>query len=63
MARAALLADAGETPRAAALVARALAPSDADGSGWVLPIEPLLDVRRRPDSWHVALATLRGRAM
>ncbi|MEO8482136.1 MAG: transcriptional regulator [Acidobacteriota bacterium] len=63
LARAALLVEAGQPAEGAALVAEAVAPPEAPSAGWILPVEPLLDVMRAPDVWRVALARLRGRAM
>ena len=43
---------------------RALALTDAPpgNAGWLLPVEPLLNVRANPDAWAAALSRLRARA-
>ncbi len=63
MARAARSVLAGSHSEAAGLVDAAIGRS-ADGSsaGWILPVEPLLDVRRHPAAWAAPLARLRTRA-
>jgi|GEM_PF-1588915 len=63
MARAALLVEGGEGTQATVLVNEALAAPQAGGTGWILSIEPLLDVRHSPLEWSGALARLRGQAL
>jgi DNA-binding winged helix-turn-helix (wHTH) protein/tetratricopeptide (TPR) repeat protein len=63
IARAALLAEAGRVEEGAALVADAIAPPDDPSAGWILPVEPLLNVLHAPAAWRVALAKLKARAM
>jgi DNA-binding winged helix-turn-helix (wHTH) protein len=47
---------------AAGLVSDALAATEADNAGWLLPVEPILHVSARPEAWAQALARLRSRA-
>jgi tetratricopeptide (TPR) repeat protein len=63
MAQAARCVLAGSHAEAGRLVESAIAAS-ADGSstGWILPVEPLLDIRSHPAEWAAALARLRARA-
>jgi len=53
---------AGDHAAAASIVEDALASAPPGNAGWLLPIEPLLDVGARPDCWARALARLRNRA-
>jgi DNA-binding winged helix-turn-helix (wHTH) protein/cytochrome c-type biogenesis protein CcmH/NrfG len=62
VARAISLARADDAPGAAALMADALAQAPPGNAGWLVPIEPLLNVRDNRAAWDVALATLRVRA-
>jgi hypothetical protein len=52
------------SPRAEAarLVNEALTRAPAGSAGWLLPVEPLLNVSAAPDVWAPALARLRTRA-
>jgi len=61
---AALLLDApSNASAAAAVVDRALADAPPGASdGWLIPLDPLLRVRRAPDVWAPVLARLRSRA-
>ena len=53
----------GSHDDAARLVEHALAAAPPRSSGgWILPVEPLLDVRSHPVEWSAALARLRARA-
>jgi DNA-binding winged helix-turn-helix (wHTH) protein/Flp pilus assembly protein TadD len=52
----------GADVEAAAIVEWALAGAPTSPSGWLLPVEPLLNVSARPAIWANALATLRNRA-
>jgi hypothetical protein len=47
---------------AAPLVDHALAAAPAGNAGWLLPVEPLLNVTTAPDIWAPVLARLRARA-
>lgn len=60
--RAARLAVSGAHADAARIVNDALAIAPPGSAGWILPIEPLLQVNARPDIWARALAQLRNRA-
>jgi DNA-binding winged helix-turn-helix (wHTH) protein/Tfp pilus assembly protein PilF len=61
---AALIANARDSPETAvAGVSAALDTAPAGGAGWILPVEPLLDVRRHLGAWAPALARLRSRAV
>jgi DNA-binding winged helix-turn-helix (wHTH) protein/Tfp pilus assembly protein PilF len=60
--RAALLTLRGEHAAAGETVRLALVNGPAGSSGWLLPIEPLLDVSSRLDAWAGALECLRARA-
>ena len=62
LARAVLRVASGDESGAAEEVATALAAAPPGSAGWLLPIEPLLNVARDPTAWTVALATLRTRA-
>jgi tetratricopeptide (TPR) repeat protein len=54
----------GDTPdAAAAMVVAALDAAPPGAAGWVLPVEPLLELRRYPTTWAPALARLRSRAV
>ena len=60
--RAAQLVVAGAHADAARIVDEALAGAAPGNTGWLLPIEPLLQVALHPDIWVRALAHLRNRA-
>jgi DNA-binding winged helix-turn-helix (wHTH) protein len=60
MARAVALACAGQRAEAAAVVDAALAVAPAGNHGWILPVEPLLQVGG--PEWEPVLARLRSRA-
>ncbi len=62
LARAVHLTLSGSHAEAAAVVAAALTATPASPSGWLLPVEPLLNVSARPEVWANALASLRHRA-
>jgi DNA-binding winged helix-turn-helix (wHTH) protein len=54
---------AGSHPKAARLVDAAIAASpEGSSAGWILPVEPLLDVHSHPADWAAPLARLRARA-
>jgi tetratricopeptide (TPR) repeat protein len=53
----------GRTAEAARRVADALAAAPEGNAGWLLPLEPLLDVAAAPGEWAIALARLRNRAV
>lgn len=53
---------AGRTVEAAAGIERALAAAPPGNAGWLLPLEPLLQVSRCPRPWATVLAQLRARA-
>ncbi len=52
----------GDHHRAAQMTADALAAAPRGSAGWILPVEPLLDVGSRRDVWAPILALLRNRA-
>ena len=56
------LAAAGAHDDAARVLDEALAVAPSGNAGWLLPIEPLLNVAARPDCWTRVLAHLRNRA-
>ena len=60
--QAALLVMAGDPEDAMRLVEHALSVAPSGNAGWLLPIEPLLNVASAPDTWAPALARLRTRA-
>jgi DNA-binding winged helix-turn-helix (wHTH) protein len=62
MARAALLVAAGDT-HAAALVSDAIDAAPPGNAGWLLAIEPLLDVQSARELWTPALAKIRTLAL
>lgn len=47
---------------AAATIERALLEAPAGNAGWLLPVEPMLNISDRPGPWAGALARLRTRA-
>ena len=53
---------AGAHDEAGRLVDNALAFAPPGNAAWLLPVEPLLGVAARPESWAGALARLRQRA-
>jgi DNA-binding winged helix-turn-helix (wHTH) protein len=63
MARAALLVAAGDTHAAVALVSEAIDAAPPGNAGWLLAIEPLLDVQSARELWTPALAKIRMRAL
>jgi DNA-binding winged helix-turn-helix (wHTH) protein len=60
--RAALLVQSGATTDAARIIEEALAVTAAGSAGWLLPVEPFLNVVDSPAIWIRALALLRNRA-
>ena len=62
LASAALLVANGDAPAAAAIVDAAIASAPPGNAGWILPVEPLLDVQRRRAVWERALTRVRMRA-
>ena len=62
IARGVALALAGKHEAAAALVDQALAVAPHGNAGWILPLEPLLQVSAHSSIWAAALAQLRTRA-
>jgi tetratricopeptide (TPR) repeat protein len=63
MVRAVVLVLQGEHAAAARLCAEALAAAEPGSSGWLLPVEPLLNIAAHPEAWAAPLATLRARAL
>ncbi|HVQ13601.1 MAG TPA: hypothetical protein VMS40_08420, partial [Vicinamibacterales bacterium] len=55
-------ASAGRHSDAAIIVDQALAAAQPGNAGWLLPVEPMLQVSSHPDIWASALARLRTRA-
>jgi hypothetical protein len=54
----------GNSPALAAkVVEQALAAAPPSNAGWLLPVEPLLNVHAAPADWEPALARLSARAM
>jgi len=62
-AEAAALALAGDGDQAAARIERALEQAPPGNTGWLLPVEPLLNVAANPARWSRALARLRMRSV
>ena len=62
MARAVALVAAGDAAGAAQLVEAALRSAPAGNSGWLVPIEPMLNIQRDRAAWVSALRLLRVRA-
>jgi len=60
--QAAVLVMAGDPEDAMRLVEHALTVAPPGNAGWLLPVEPLLNVASAPDTWAPALARLRSRA-
>ena len=52
----------GRSHGAAGLVQNALATASPGSAGWIVPVEPLLQVSAHQDVWARVLATLRNRA-
>jgi DNA-binding winged helix-turn-helix (wHTH) protein/Flp pilus assembly protein TadD len=52
----------GHTAHAVAMLDGALAAAPAGNAGWLLPVEPLLNVSANPGIWAPALSRLRTRA-
>lgn len=61
-ARAALLVSAGDVHAAAALVLDALAAGRPGSDGWLIPLDPMLDVRHARHEWVAVFAMLGKRA-
>ena len=53
---------AGHTADAVQDVDRALASAAPGSAGWLVPVEPLLQVAKAPDAWAPVLGRLRARA-
>jgi DNA-binding winged helix-turn-helix (wHTH) protein/Tfp pilus assembly protein PilF len=62
IARAALRVAVDDVSGAVAIVAAALESAPLGNAGWLLPVEPLLDIARAPDAWGSVLMMLSGRA-
>jgi tetratricopeptide (TPR) repeat protein len=62
-AEAAALALKADGDRAAARIERALEQAPPGNTGWLLPVEPLLNVAANPGRWSRALARLRIRSV
>ena len=60
--QAAILAVAGDVQEAMSLVDDALAAAPPGNAGWLLPVEPLLNVAAAPETWTPVLTRLRTRA-
>ena len=56
------LASAGKHSDAASIVDQALDAAPPGNAGWLLPVEPMLQVSSHPDIWASALTRLRARA-
>lgn len=52
----------GQTAFAAQTMDSALTDAPPGNAGWLLPVEPLLNVPANPDAWAAALSRLRARA-
>jgi hypothetical protein len=63
VARAAVLAGTGDLSAAALCVRAALTSAPPGNAGWLIPVDPLLDVRSARDAWKDVLVQLRGRAV
>jgi DNA-binding winged helix-turn-helix (wHTH) protein len=61
--RAAILTLRGDVREAAEVVLTALAHASPGSGGWLLPVEPLLNVRAHADAWGAALERLRARSV
>ena len=62
VAQAAILVAAGDLQDAMRLVDQALTAAPPGNAGWLLPVEPLLNVAAAPETWAHALSRLRSRA-
>jgi DNA-binding winged helix-turn-helix (wHTH) protein len=54
---------AGDAARAVQIVDKALAAAPPGNAGWLLPVEPMLNISRNPDAWAPVLSRLRARAV
>jgi DNA-binding winged helix-turn-helix (wHTH) protein len=61
-AQAALLIQSGASADAARVIEEAITLSASGSTGWLLPVEPLLNVTGRPEVWGRVLALVRNRA-
>jgi hypothetical protein len=52
----------GQTALAAGVMDAALTAAPPGSAGWLVPVEPLLNVSANPDEWGSVLARLRARA-
>jgi hypothetical protein len=52
----------GHRNLAVELLDRGLSAAPAGNAGWLIPVEPLLNVSANPDEWRSVLARLRSRA-
>jgi threonine synthase len=57
-----LLALHGKHDQAARVCAEALAREDVGSAGWLLPVDPLLQITAHHEAWAQTLAILRERA-
>ena len=62
MCQAASLAVSGNRAEAARVIDNALSGAAPGSAGWVMPVEPLLNVAADPPAWALALTRLRTRA-
>jgi len=63
MAKAAVSAVNGQHGHAAQVIGEALLRAEPGSAGWLLPVDPLIDVTAHPEAWAEALAILRNRAL
>jgi len=63
MAKAAVFAVNGQHGQAAQVLGEALLRAEPGSAGWLLPVDPLIDVTAHPEAWAEALAILRNRAL
>lgn len=55
-------ADCRECDAEAATIERALVEAPPGNPGWLLPVEPMLNISGRPEPWLGVLARLRSRS-
>jgi len=63
MAKAAVSAVNGQHAQAAQALGEAILRAEPGSAGWLLPVDPLIDVTSHPEAWAQTLGILRNRAL
>jgi hypothetical protein len=63
MAKAAVFAVNGQHAQAAQALGEAILRAEPGSAGWLLPVDPLIDVTSHPEAWAQTLGILRNRAL